>query len=116
MFEIELIKEGGILTIFLIVGIIVLAYINIRKYMKQSDDKKHEKIVLVTMLLSFVYYCSFENSAFPIIHESDNYYSFFRNPLTLVMLFLLGLTYVSNIKNTPQKVEENVTIEGEVNI
>ena len=116
MFEIELVKEGGILTILLIVGIIVLSYINIRKYMKVSSDAKHEKIVIVTMLLSFVYYCSFENSAFPLIHDQDNYYSLFRNPLTLVMLFLLGFTYVSNIKEAHQKAEEKVASEGEVNI
>ena len=116
MFEIELIKEGGIFTIFLIVLIIVMGYMFARKYMKESSDEKHEKIIIVSMLLSFTLYKTFESDVFPLIHEPDNYYSFIRNPLTLVMIFFFGMLYISKANPAPQKQEEKQNDVEEVSI
>ena len=116
MFEIEFIKEGGIFTIFLIVLIIIMGYINARKYVKESSDEKHEKIIIVSMLLSFTFYKSFESDVFPLIHEPDNYYSFVRNPLTLVMIFFLGMLFVSKPNPTIQTKEEKQNDVEEVSI
>lgn len=119
MFEIELVKEGGILAVLFMVFLIVSSYAMIRKYMKSSKDEKHEKIVLVSIILSYVFFKTFENDSFPIIHEPDNYYAFMRNPLTLVVIFLLGMTFVSSaplVKKEPAKEKVEESHEEELSI
>ena len=104
MFEIELLKEGGILLLILIVAFIILIGFIVSKYLRTSKDKDYSKIVFVSILIMFFLYSSFNYDAFPLTHESNlivadlynfsRYYSFFRSPLTLVMLSLIGYIYV----------------------
>ncbi len=103
MFEIELMKEGGFFALILIVTFIVIAAFLIAKYLRVSKDKDYSKIILVSLLISFFFYMSFDYASFPFSHESEirdgllwdlsRYNSFFRSPLPLVMLFLVGYIY-----------------------
>ena len=104
MFEIELAKEGGFLAIvFIVIFIVLLAFI-IAKYIRTTKDNDLSKIIFVSLIILFFLYTSFNYDAFPITHESDlvvgdiwyldQYNSFFKNPLTLLMLSLIGYIYV----------------------
>ena len=93
MFEIELIKEGGLLTIPLIVAVVVVTYIYGKKYLLDSRDSNTGKVVLVSLLATVFFYLTFENEIFPLIHDNTNYYSFFRNPLILVVISLIGMMF-----------------------
>ena len=93
MFEIELIKEGGLLTIPLIVAVVVVTYIYGKKYLLDSRDTNTGKVVLVSLLATVFFYLTFENEIFPLIHDNTNYYSFFRNPLILVVISLIGMMF-----------------------
>ena len=115
MFEIELIKEGGLFTIPLIIAVVVVAYIFGKKYLLENKDVNYGKIVLVSILATVFFYLTFENEIFPIIHQNENYYSFFRNPLVLVIIALVGMLYPYSPKEsadeTPQKVEQETQME-----
>lgn len=93
MFEIEAIKEGGLLAFIFIIAFIVTCVFIIRSYLKRSNDSDSTKIIVLGILVSFFVYSTFNYDSFPLIHDSGNYISFFRSPLTLVMLALLGYVY-----------------------
>lgn len=94
MFEFEIAKEGGICIIFLLVAFLVFIFFSFGKYLKTSKDNDSEKIVLLSLLFGFFIYETLNYDPFPLTHNADFYNSFFRNPLTLVVLFLIGYTYV----------------------
>jgi hypothetical protein len=103
MFEIELIKEGGLFTIPLIVAVVVITYIFSKKYLLESKDNAFGKVTLVTLLATVFFYLTFENEIFPLIHQNENYYSFFRNPLVLVIIALIGMMYPYTPKDEDDK-------------
>lgn len=93
MFEIELIKESGIFALFLLILIVPLYFIFSIRYLKDDNDNNMNKIITICLLFGLFIYFSFENDIAPIIHEPNEYMSFFRNPLTLILIFLLGSIY-----------------------
>lgn len=103
MFEIELVKEGGLLAIIFIIIFIILTALIIAKYLRTTKDNDASKIMFVSIIILFFLYVSFNYDAYPLTHESDlvlgdvwyldRYNSFFRNPLTMVMLSLIGYIY-----------------------
>ena len=106
IFEIELIKESGIFSVIILLVIIPIMFVFASKYLKNSNDNNLIKIVVISLLLSYFIYSSFENDILPIIHESINYISFFRRPLTLIMLFLLGTIYTPILFKKEEIIDE----------
>lgn len=111
MFEIELIKEGGLFTVPLIVAVVVVTYIFGKKYLLDSKDSPFGKVVLVSVLATVFVYLTFENEIFPIIHDNTNYYSFFRNPLILTLISLIGMLFPYHPVIEEPVLEQNENVE-----
>lgn len=93
MFEIELLKESGVFALLLLILMVPLYFIFSTKYLKDDNDNNFIKIITICLIFGLFIYFSFENDIAPIIHEQNDYHSFFRNPLTLILVFLLGSIY-----------------------
>lgn len=112
MFEIELIKESGLFSVIVLVVLIIIVYVFAKKHLFESKDKDFTKVVLVGLILTYFVYQSFEYSAFPLVHEPTNYYAFFRHPLTLVIIALIGLLYPFNADAKPvEKTKPEAKVE-----
>lgn len=112
MFEIELIKESGLFSVIVLVVLIIIVYIFAKKHLFESKDKDFTKVVLVGLVLTYFVYQSFEYSAFPLVHEPTNYYAFFRHPLTLVIVALIGLLYPFNADaKTVEEIKPEAKVE-----
>ena len=101
MFEVQLLKEVGLIgTILFGVFLILMGYF-ILQYLKKSDDEDYAKNIFVVMVLTFFVYESLFNivSVGPHI---ESYEAFLRSPLLLVVLFVLGYIFMS-----PKKEEEH---------
>ena len=101
MFEVQLLKEVGLIgTILFGVFLILMGYF-ILQYLKKSDDEDYARNIFVVMVLAFFVYESLFNivSVGPHI---ESYEAFLRSPLLLVVLFVLGYIFVS-----PKKEEEH---------
>lgn len=124
MFEIELIKESGILALVLLLVFIVFVAFVIAKYLRTSKDNDYSKIILVSLIITFFIYMSFNYSSFPFSHENSirygetwdfaRYNSFFRNPLTLIMLFLIGYVYVPLFIKDNEEYGKEIVIQEEI--
>ncbi len=114
MFEIELIKEGGIFAVLVLIALIVLSYLSLRKYAKESNDENTHKILFISIIIVFFLYNTFNYNSFPFIHDQTNYVAMFRSPLTLVMLFLLGYVFTSFIGVNKKVVDDKRENEKEM--
>ena len=109
MFEIELIKEGGIFAFIILFALILLIIQLIARYFKKSKDDIVIKSTLITLVILIFIYESFSHSSFPIVHEQSSYNSFFRSLPCLIFLFVLGLIFYPQLKNNEVPIFERET-------
>jgi len=109
MFAMELVKQGGIFTvIFLVAFILIFGYIFVT-YLNKSKDDHALKMIFFLFLVSFLVYQAFNYEAFPYVHDANQYIGFFRHPLTLIMLFIVGFTFYplsGEVKEKEKQVEQ----------
>ena len=106
MFEIELIKESGFFAFLILLIMVPLYVIFAFKYLKKSEDSSVIKVLSIGILLTYFIYSTFENDITPIVHETSNYMSFYRSPLSMVVLFILGTIYVPIFNKKEEKQNE----------
>lgn len=94
IFEVQLLKEVGLLGTFIFIGfILVMGYFSFN-YIKKSKDEDSVKSINVTMLLSFFLFETLFFIASYKVHDEGSYTPFLRSPSLLVMLFLFGYTFM----------------------
>ncbi len=124
MFEIEIVKEAGLIPLFLLIIFIIVVGFVIAKYLRTSKDNDYSKVIFVSLIVTFFFYMSFNYAPFPYsrantvlygsLWDLSRYNSFFKNPLSLLMLFLLGYVYVPLfIKDDEEYGKEIVILEEE---
>ena len=101
VFEVELLKEIGLLGTFVFGAFLVVMGYFIYHYLKQSEDENHIKVIFVTILLGFFVYESFFNTIVIAPHE-QSYEAFLRTPTLLVMLFIFGYIFTAPSKKEEQ--------------
>lgn len=100
MFEVQLLKEVGLIgTILFGLFLVSMGYF-ILQYLKKSKDSDYLKNIFIVMVLVFFVYESLFNIVLLEPH-TETYDAFLRNPTLLVMLFVLGFIFVA-----PDKKEE----------
>lgn len=104
MFEIQLIKEIGLIgTLLFGLLLVVMGYFMYR-YLSKGEDLDHYKGILVVMILSFFIYETFFYLVSIAPHE-DSYSSFLRSPTLLVILFLFGYILTSPLRKEEKQHE-----------
>ena len=101
VFEVELLKEIGLLGTFVFGAFLVVMGYFIYHYLKQSEDENHIKVIFITILLGFFVYESFFNTIVIAPHE-QTYEAFLRTPTLLVMLFIFGYIFTAPSKKEEQ--------------
>ena len=100
MFEVQLLKEVGLIgTILFGLFLVSMGYF-ILQLLKKSKDSDYLKNIFIVMVLVFFIYESLFNVVLLEPH-TETYDAFLRNPTLLVMLFVLGFMFVA-----PDKKEE----------
>jgi len=91
-FEAQIIKESGILGLIFFIAFGVFAYLLLLKYKRESGDESYLKITLLSFLLLFVLYLTFNFDSCPYIHYSNKITdsSFVGNLYFLISLFIVG--------------------------
>lgn len=98
-FEIEILREGGIIAFILFIVFVVVAFETFSRYLKDSKDKDYIKVIFLTILVSFVLYCTFCCDVRPITHYKTTFYVPVTRSLPfLLMIFIIGFTTLPNGK------------------
>ena len=115
IFEIEIMKEGGIFAFLFFMIFALMTYASFGRYLKQGKDDNHIKVIFLTILVGFVLYSSLYNDVFPVTHSDHNYYPFTRSLPFFIMLFIVGFTIlpegkaeISYVEVTPKKEKKEV--------
>lgn len=106
IFEIQLIKEAGVIGSIIFVGFLFTMIYFISNYVRKDNDSPAVKSIIIVVLLSFFAYSSLFNDILPLTHDSGIYIAFLRSAPLMVMLFFLGLTYFAPKEVKFNKVEE----------
>ena len=103
IFEVELLKEIGLLgTILFGLFVVMMGYF-VYHYLKRSDDHDYVKTIFVVLLLSFFIYETFFNVVSIMPHE-EVFDAFLRTPTLLIVLFVFG--YIFTIPTKEVKKDE----------
>lgn len=94
IFEVQLLKEVGLLGTFIFIGFILVMGYFLFNYIKKSKDEDSVKSINVTMLLAFFLFETLFYISSYEVHDDASYTPFLRNPSLLVMLFLFGYTFM----------------------
>ena len=100
-FEVQLLKEIGLLGTLLFGAFLVLMGYYIFHYIRKSEDSNSEKSIFITMVLAFFVYESLFNIV-SIAPHGESYEAFLRSPMLLVMLFIFGFIFTSPCKKEEQ--------------
>lgn len=101
IFEVELLKEVGLVGAFLFLGFVIMMGYFVWKYIKHGKDDNFVKSIVVMLILSFFAFSSIFNSVIIAPHNDVSYNPFLRSASLLVVLFLFGYIY-----RAPTKEEE----------
>lgn len=101
IFELEIVKEGGIFAFFSLIALIIIFVFSIPLYLKKSKDSKAIKVVALCFLITFFIYNSFNWDNNPFTHQG-NILFFTRSFPALILFFALGLFYFPFCKEDPQ--------------
>lgn len=99
-FELEVVKEGGVFALIALLAIIVIMVLSTHNYLKRSKDSNAVKVVLVSFLVAFFFYATFEWDNMPYTHRSE-FLSFGRSIPALILFMILGLVYFPFMKEEP---------------
>ncbi len=108
-FEVEVIKEGGILAFLLFIAFAVLSVFSFGRYLKQGKDDEYIKVVFLSILVGFTLYLSICDDVFPITHSPTSYYPFTQSLPFMIIIFIIGYTILPmgkaeiNFKDAPKK-------------
>lgn len=105
VFEVELLKEVGLIGAVLFICFILLMGYFVYKYIKKSSDNELVKSLFVVLLLSYFAFSTISNSCIIMPHDANSYYPFLRSSSLLVILFIFGYTFMSPIKKGAKKDE-----------
>ena len=105
IFEVELLKEVGLIGAFLFIGFVIMMGYFVYKYIKKSEDSDAVKSIIVVLLLSYFAFVSFSNSVIIAPHNEYSYNPFLRSSALLVVLFLLGYTFIPPVKKEEKEDE-----------
>ncbi len=94
IFEVQLLKEVGLLGTFIFIGFILVMGYFLFNYIKKSKDEDSVKSINVTMLLAFFLFETLFFIASYKVHDEGSYTPFLRSPTLYVMLFLFGYTFM----------------------
>ena len=94
VFEVQLLKEVGLLGTFLFIGLILVMGYFLLNYVRKSKDEDSIKAVIITMLLAFFLFETLFFVASFEVHDEGSYTPFLRSPSLLVTLFLFGYTFM----------------------
>lgn len=101
IFEVELLKEVGLIGAVLFLGFVIMMGYFVWKYIKHGKDDDFVKSIVVVMLLTFFAFTTVYNAVIIAPHNDVSYNPFLRSSSLLVILFLLGYIY-----RAPSKEEE----------
>jgi len=101
IFEVELLKEVGLVGTGLFLIFMGLVGYFVWKYLRHGKDDEFVKSIIIVTLISFFAISSISNAVIIAPHNDVSYYPFLRSSTFLVILFLLGFVYGS-----PKKEEE----------
>lgn len=97
IFEVEIIKEGGLLGFVAFVIFLMFAYKTFANYLKKSKDNDYIKVILLGLVVAYFLYMTFESDVFPETHSGNAYSPITRSLPFLIMLFVIGyVTYPAN--------------------
>ena len=96
-FEVQLLKEIGLIGTFLFGTFLIMMGYFMYHYLKRSEDSDASKSIFIVMILSFFIYESMFNVVSIAPHE-ESYSAFLRNPLLLVVIFVMGYIFTSPVK------------------
>ena len=117
VFEVEIIKEGGIFAFIVLFFFLIFFVQNVFRYGKDTKDSLLSKGIIVSGLFIFLLYCSLNYDAFPYIHASGNYVSLFRSLPGLIFLFFAGFTFYPDLKKgTVPVFEREIEIKENVEV
>lgn len=97
VFEVELLKEVGLIGTFIVLAFILEMIYFLIRYVKKSKDDDHLKSILLTLLFSFFIFETLENTNSPLTHKALSQ-TFLRSPILLVILFIFGFIYFGDFK------------------
>lgn len=115
-FEIEIIKEGGIIAFLLFIVFAVFAYESFTRYLKSSKDADYVKVIFLTLLIGFATYCTIYLDVFPVTHDSQVYLPFTSSLPFFVILFVIGFTALPKGKEDVSYQKQEKKEEVKVNI
>jgi len=98
VFEVEIIKEGGIIAFILFIVFAFFAYESFGRYLRKSKDADYVKVIFLTLLLGFIFYSTLCSDVFPVTHNETAYYPFTRSLPFFVMIFIIGYTILPDGK------------------
>ena len=98
IFEVELLKEVGLIGAFLFLCFIVVMGYFVWKYLKKSEDSDFVKSIIGVLLLSFFIFTSIYNPVIIAPHNDISYNAFLRSSTLLVIVFLLGYVFMPPVK------------------
>ena len=114
VFEVEIIKEGGIFAFILFLIFAFFAFESFARYLKNSKDNNYVKVIFLTILVGFALYSTFCNDVVPITHSPYSYYPFTRSLPFFICLFIIGYTILPigkedvKFESSPKKVKEEM--------
>ena len=115
-FEIEIIKEGGIIAFLLLIVFALFAYESFSRYLKASKDADYVKVIFLTILIGFVTYSTICSDVFPVTHDSKVYLPFSSSLPFFVILFVIGFTALPKGKEGISYQKEEKKEEVKVNV
>ena len=98
IFEVELLKEVGLIATFLFLGFVIMMGYFVWKYFRKSNDGDFVKTIIVVLLLSYFAFTSIYNSVIIAPHNDISYNPFLRSSSLLVVVFLLGYVFMPPVK------------------
>lgn len=97
VFEVQLLKELGIIGTIVFIGFLIFMVVRLFAYLKNSDDSKFAKAIIMTLIFGFFIYESIANTILPYTHENI-VPSFLSSPMLYVMIFLFGFIFSNEKK------------------
>ena len=92
VFEVQLLKELGLIGTLLFGAFLVIMGYFMLHYLSKGEDQEYSKGIFVVMILSFFIYETFFNVVSIAPHE-ESYSAFLRSPALLVILFIFGYIF-----------------------
>lgn len=114
-FVLEITKEGGIFALLSILTVIVVMVLSTIKYLKKGKDSNGLKVTVLSLLVCFFTYCSFNWDIYPFTHQSD-YLSVARSFPFMMILFVIGLFYYPVLMKDEPLFESLETVKQETKI